>query len=160
VILRHPGIYLTQRMAIFKDQLGLGRKHVCLPYYPGIDPNQLGISVYASRLNHAVMRWLDLIKDSLLFRGWVYLLLLAALLVIAAFPPFRRHAVAVFALGSSGLLYALSYVFISTACDFRMYWWMVIVTLILPVLIFSEQINHLAEKVVTQLARTNHQHGN
>ncbi|MBI1761773.1 MAG: hypothetical protein HYR56_10095 [Acidobacteria bacterium] len=141
VIGSHLQDYLLHRVAVFKTLYSIGQSSVCLPFQKGIDPNQLGLSVRPSRLNRALAWRLERIQDSLLFRGWFYLVLLLALLAVAALPKFREHASTVFALGSSALLYALSYFFIAPTCDFRMYWWTVVVTLILPVPIFAKQLN-------------------
>jgi hypothetical protein len=152
VIAHHPQSYLAHRVAVFKVQFGIGQNQVCLPFESGIHPNSLGVSMRPSWLNSMVMRRLQQMKDSLFFRGWFFLLLLIALLLVAMLPNFRQHAMAVYALGSSGLLYALGYFFIAPTCDFRMYWWMVVVTGVLPALIFASQINTFAERSASALA--------
>ena len=70
----------------------------------------------------------------LLYRNWLYLLLTGAIGIVAFIQlrnsPEDSLLEIVFVLASSGLIYALMYFFVATACDFRMMYWSVIVTLV------------------------------
>lgn len=153
-IASHPKSYLTHRIAVFKALLGIGQNTVCLPFQSGIDPNSLGLIVRPSRLNRALAWRLERLHDSLLFRGWLYLTLLIGLLLVAALPGLRQNKAIVISLGSSGMLYALTYFFIAPTCDFRMYWWTVVVTLILPVPIFASLLNRISLQRHSALLRS------
>jgi hypothetical protein len=141
VIPSHWRPYLAHRLAIFKNQLGIGRATVCLPFWGGIAPNPFGITLRQSQCNRTVMWCLAKLKDSLLFRGWLYMLILVALLVIVVISPSGRHRGAVWAMASSGLCYALAYLLVSTTCDFRMHWWTVVSATVVPVLFLAERTN-------------------
>ena len=95
-------------------------------------------------LNNWVRKILDKLKESILFRGWPYLIVLGLLLnAVRSLARVRATAVAAFVLGLSGLLYALAYLPIATTCDFRMHWWTVVATVILPCVLFGR--NNLTE---------------
>lgn len=141
VVPRHWRPYLAHRRAIFMNQLGIGRATVYLPFWSGIDPNPFGITLRHSLCNRTVMWCLTKLKDSLLFRGWLYVLILVLYLVVVFFPPFGQHRDAVWAIASSGLCYALAYLFVSTTSDFRMHWWTVVSATVVPVLFLAERIN-------------------
>jgi hypothetical protein len=147
VVPRHWRAYLAHRMSIFINQLGIGRATVCLPFWSGIDPNPFGITLRSSLCNRTAMWSLTKLKDSLLFRGWLYVLILVLYLVVVFFPPFGQHRDAVWAIASSGLCYALAYLFVSTTCDFRMHWWTVVTAMVVPVMVFAKQINGLSSRL-------------
>lgn len=111
---KHPRSYFKHRFRVFQQLLGLGtkRRGVCL-------------SVESA----ALAPWL---RNSIFFRGWVYVLLsFGFLLSLAARCAYRRRRparseIGAWALASSGVLYAGALFFVSTGCDFHQLWWAVV----------------------------------
>lgn len=129
-VLREPGAYLNHRWIMFKAQLGLGRQPVCLPYQGGIDENSLNIVWRPSKVNDEAMVYLSKFRETVLFRGWFYLLITFVLLAVSRTLPIRLQGPAL-ALGASSLLYELAYFFVAPTCDFRFNWWTVLATVLL-----------------------------
>jgi hypothetical protein len=127
----HPGAHVEHRLAVFAAQFAIGRDRVCLPFYDGIDPNSLGLEFAPSGLNSRAMQVLGIANDRTpLFRGWVYVALTTGLLLLTLkLRPGDRLPGLV--LGSSGLLYALSYLGVAVSCQFRMHWWTVVAAVVL-----------------------------
>ena len=138
-IREHPGAYLAHRRNITLQLLGVGRDAVCLPFIIGVDPNTLGVVFRPTGLNDPVMRALQAMKNSLLFRGWVYVLLALVGTGWAIARWRRRPNVPFLVLTSSALLYFLPSVFFATACDFRLLWWGVVALLISPLVLGMPQ---------------------
>jgi hypothetical protein len=131
----HPGPYLRHRWDIARQSLGWRRPTVCLPYHSGIDENSLGLVFRSNALNRYVMEGMKRVRDSLLFRGWVYLSLSLVGLAWALAMWRRRPNVPFLALTSSAVLYFLPYFFVATACDFRLLWWGVVAVLVSPLVL-------------------------
>ncbi len=130
---RHPGAYLRHRRRVFESEFGIGTPTVCLPIWDGIILNSLNVSFHPTKLNRSVMSVLSAVMDGPLFRGWLYLVLLAGLLILF----WRRaspHRTPALLIGLSGLLYGVAYFFVSTTCDFRMHWWTVLSVFLLALL--------------------------
>jgi hypothetical protein len=126
--------YIRHRLEMFRHLFGIGPATVCDPYLTGpIEdwPNVLGFSPVGRTFNASVVARLGPIRNDILFRGWFYLALNAALLAWLLARPGPRLAVGV--LGLSGLGYALAYLPLATACHFRLLWWTVLVPLLLPI---------------------------
>ena len=102
----------------------------------GIMSNDLGIRLRPTALNRTVMRGLNALKTGPVFRGWLYLLATAVLLRVVVARG-GRLLVPGLVLGSSGLLYSLPYFVVATTAEFRLYWWMVVASLVLAVVAFS-----------------------
>jgi hypothetical protein len=120
-------------MRVFATEFAIGKARVCTPYVEGIYPNSMNLEFHQTRFNRWVMRILSEMKDSALFRGWFYLVSLGVLLSLFWIGHWRNRAAGLL-IGLSGLLYALAYVFVSTACDFRMHWWTVLTVFLLALL--------------------------
>lgn len=122
VVPSNLSIYLRHRWAAFKVLTGLGEEHVCFPYlatshaFGGYEVNDWA----AHRLLSAVF-WK--LRDTLLFRGFFWLLVSLALLCLSVGGRLRGDLETVFALEASGLLYGVGYFFYATSCDFRFLWW-------------------------------------
>jgi hypothetical protein len=123
--------YLAHRAEAFRLQLAIGEKDVCFPFQSGTDPNPLGLRFQHSPLNTRVTEFLTRFENSLLFRGWFYLAVSAAGLLLSLI---RRGSIrrAAMALAASGFLYGAAYFFIGTTCDFRMAWWTAVSAIVLP----------------------------
>jgi hypothetical protein len=131
VIPRHLDVYVEHRLNAFSAQIGIGLERVCYPLQAGTEPNTLGVEPQGSAVNAVMMKLMaGFAYLTPLFRTWIYLALLGGLLALVAL---RRHAdpLPSLVLGSSGLLYGLAYVFVSTSCDFRLGWWLVVAAVVL-----------------------------
>jgi len=142
-----PFAYMRHRWRAFKVMIGLGEKEVCYPYQLWIDTNDLGVKFKHSTLNTKVMELFVRLKNTLLWRGWLYLLLVPILVTTAAI--FRRPNLArVIAVGASAFLYVAGYLFLSVSCDFRYNWWLVVaVPVLLVLLLTDEPASGIAEEV-------------
>lgn len=124
-VAHYPGAYLKHRARVFESEFAIERSRVCLPFWDGIVANSLSVSFHPTKLNRPVMSVLAAVQDGPLFRGWLYVVLLATSLVLF----WRRgslHRMAAISIGFSGLLYGVAYFFVATTCDFRMHWWTVL----------------------------------
>ena len=135
----HPWQYLGHRWQVARELLGVRRQAVCLPYFVGVDENDLGVVFERTLAKRIVTRLLEAVKDTAFFRGWVYLLL--SLVAVAwALARWRRHPnVPFLVLTSSAVLYFLPYYFVATTCDFRLLWWGVLAIVVSPLLIGCER---------------------
>src|SRR5262249_40285902 len=141
-VLHAPGAYLNHRWIMLKVQVGLGKQAVCYPYHWGIEDNTLGVSLHPSPLNQAVMRWLDKIRDTLLFRAWFYVaIMLALMLTFRWLPP--DHRLPAWSLAASGLMYQLGYFFVAPTCDFRFNWWTVVASIALLIYVAPPLLHRL-----------------
>jgi hypothetical protein len=126
-----PGAYLAHRWKAFRGQFAIGRERVCYPLQVGIDPNEMGLRFSGTPLYRPALKLLTAAAyRTPLFRGWMYLALAGVLLLWAGR---RRGSAPALALGASGILYGLSYLAVSTSCDFRLHWWCVVAALTLLV---------------------------
>jgi hypothetical protein len=76
-----------------------------------------------------------------LYRGWLYLVLIGLLLPAARWLK-QSNVASALVLGSSGLVYGLTELAVSTSCDFRLHWWTVVAAvLLLSMIIRSVALN-------------------
>jgi hypothetical protein len=130
-ILRAPRDYLLHRARAFAALLGIGRPVVYFPFFDGSPPQDPGLSALQKELGVTwrqgswtllVIKGLRKLQNSILFRGWIYLLIHVAVIGVVALR--RRIAwVPAFVLGTSGTIYLLTYFFVSPTADFRYNWW-------------------------------------
>ncbi len=133
----HPGAYLRYRGQTYALLLGIGSAPVCYPFQEGTDdPKQIVPLPSKTSLNRWVMAYLEAVKNSVLFRAWLYLVLAVALPAVA-WTLERERRLAALVLGASGVLYSLPYFFIAPDCDFRYNWWTVLAVVLLPFLLPS-----------------------
>lgn len=123
--------YLRHRARVAAATFGVGGQ--VYAFHPGIDPNPLGLQVRPSTLNRLTMRLLHRLETTVFFRGWFFLV--ATAMALAAVRWRRSCATEpALALAASSLFYALPYLLISPAFDFRLIWWSVVAGILLPVL--------------------------
>ena len=122
----HPGAWLAHRAAFFSALLGVDRS--CYPFHDGIIGNDLGIEFHPGPVSRRAMAALHALENSLLFRPWVWLAALLALMAAAAL--LGRQVGVVVTLGTSGVLYLLPYFVVGPTCDFRYAWWTVLSALL------------------------------
>lgn len=117
-----PGDYLAHRWSAFRSLLGIDG--VWYPFHTQIDPNPYG---FCLRVDGAVHQALVAFRDAALretpmFRGWVWVLLAAIVSVVGAA---TKRAVMFFT-GASGLAYALFHFVVCVSADFRYLYWIVL----------------------------------
>ncbi len=124
----NPRAYLLHRWNAFKALLGIEQVSVCYPYQYGITPNEVGLAFHPSTINSMVMNVLERLKNTILFRGWFYVLITSLALGIS---PWLRQGIRlpIITLGASAILYQAPYFFLTPTCDFRYNWWSVLTTL-------------------------------
>ena len=140
-VIDYPRAYLIQRNVVFINVMNFNGLKNCAPYYyeetiykprghyrPEEKP-------YAENpITNFLFSIIEPLRMGLLYRNWLYLLLTGAIGIVAFIQlrnsPEDSLLEIVFVLASSGLIYALMYFFVATACDFRMMYWSVIVTLV------------------------------
>jgi hypothetical protein len=131
----HLSQYLTHRGAMFSHLLAIDVAQVCFPIYTGPVvnvENVLGFSPAGQAVNAALTGWLGGITDSLLFRGWFYLVLSAALLLSTLVARRARTLFGV-TLALSGLVYGLTYLPLAPSCELRYLWWTMLTTVLFPI---------------------------
>lgn len=132
VVSENPRPYLAHKVAGYRALLAVDR--VCSPYHQWIDVNDLGVVWKETKLNALALRALSTVRESLLFRPWVYVLLAMVGTAVGWFSRGWKRA-PMLALGTSGLLYEASYFLPQQACYFRYSWWLVLSTLLIVVLL-------------------------
>ena len=121
----HPSAYLSHRFEFAGRAYGLIGSEVYAPFNKGISPNDLGVSLARPRVTNAVLWLLKPIRHGPFFRGWPFLLIGAASLVIAYRRRARHRALAA-CLVASSTLYVAAFIFIGVSADFRFMSWSVV----------------------------------
>jgi hypothetical protein len=116
--------------------LGIARHQVWYPYIKTIEPNQLNVQFTPNRWNSWVHGRIDRSKNSLLFRGWFYLLL--TLLITPFFQLRGKAGIPGLLLGLSSLALFLFNFLTIPSSDFRYAWWSVITLPILILMFFAK----------------------
>lgn len=131
--LQHPFTAAAFHWSRFGDLLRVGHTTSCYPYHWNYTANESG-------LRARVRDYVSATKDYLWFMGWPWLLLSTALCVAAFFckPSQRPQAVVGLVLGLSGVGYILAYLPMGPTCDFRYFYWSMMVCLITPFIYFVE----------------------
>jgi len=120
----NPGAYLTHRLDVFSWQLGLHDPAQCLPVYVGIDDsdpallNVLHLREGPSPYSGILWNYAATMFRTPVFRGVAYVAVLVVSLLLLARAGFARHLAAT-SLAIAALLFALSYLAVGIACDFR-----------------------------------------
>jgi hypothetical protein len=125
---RHPGTWLSNRWLLCRALFGFTEPH--LTYFAGIDPNPFGIRHPHSWPNPLVMRLLRIADHLLLFRAWVWALVLVVLVAHGAAT--GRATAATWALAASAVAYAAPLFEAAPSDDFRYVWWSVLAAMLTP----------------------------
>jgi hypothetical protein len=127
----HPGVYLHHRWDVVLSIYQV--RGVYYPFHTGIDPNSLGLEFTTRPLYVSVTSWLYATRQ-IFFRGWVFGVVSLAIVGIGA----RRGRWSAVAVSASGLLYASSYMVITSGSDFRYIWWLIVSTLLASTVVLSD----------------------
>jgi len=127
---QHPRNILRQRLLAVGHMFGVRWRYVCYDYITEMQSNVLGIELRRPALHAAVLGVFARFRDGLLYRGWLYSLLLVGATAFAQrdSPPFFRRTT--FAIALSGVGSVLIYLLTGTGCEFRYLWWLVIAALL------------------------------
>jgi hypothetical protein len=121
---------LSQRLLLMSHMFGLRPQYVCYDYITEMHPNPFGVALAHPRAQAWASKVLAHFRHGLLYRGWLYLLLLigaAAFAQTSRSRFFRRSSLAV---AASGIGSVLVYPIIGAGCDFRYLWWLMISALL------------------------------
>lgn len=133
----YPGSYFEHRLAVSARLFGLvedplAAQQVLMPGVVAYQDNP-PLAPRADALNRRVQGALQALVPSLLFDGWVYLLMAGALFVFALCRRDARHRLAA-ATALSGICYALPLVIATGSVEFRYLSWLVAATLLATLL--------------------------
>ena len=127
--------YLGHRWAVFKNLTGLGTPMVYKPFNPATGLNNPPeFRKEPNALTRALTSYFFLFANSPFFRGFVWILVCAALCYLSLRLRLEGDLGAVFALSSSGLMYALAYFFVTPSSEFRYLWWTVLAATVSSIL--------------------------
>jgi len=99
-----------------------------------------------NELSVDILAFLKSLKNSFLFRGWLYLLLAAVLCLMQSMIALKKQRMQPsLYLSLSALCYGMPYFFVGTSCDFRYLYWVVIASLLSLLLFLFEQSSERLE---------------
>lgn len=146
MVTTHPKEYLLHRLRLWTTMLELDRQFCGAPFIAGILPNDKNIVYEQTKVRTWIKKTYDLSTSfgvkRILYGGWFYLTLNIFLLAFSIVF-LKKNGWVPLLLVSCGLLYELPYLFVTTACDFRMHWWTALVNMICIALLFSNQTRDL-----------------
>jgi hypothetical protein len=137
VVSHHPVLYLRHRLVLFSGLLGIGVRDVIYPFQWQVEPNSLGIIKTKGILNKWAMLYLEVTRNSIFFRAWVYLLL-TLVIILASFRLLSSRS-ALLSLAFSTYLYAFAYLVVAPTGAFRYIWWSVVGSLLMPLTLWAER---------------------
>lgn len=122
-----PLAYLRHRLLYLRSLLGADGNPVCYAFHVGIDPpSPWGFKVREDGLAYRALRaFQEAARNTVVFRGWIWMLLLTALAGAAAWRSGSRLALWT---AASGWLYGAAYLCVGVVCDFRFLYWSVLAT--------------------------------
>ena len=124
-VLDHPGSYLWHRGQVADKLLVLEAGNPWYPFHAGIDPNPYHIEFAPSALSNKVLEWLRFAAGSTyLYSAWIYHVLLLVVIAVSWLLPFR-YALYMQLVAASGIIYALTNLFMAPCPDFRFNNWVI-----------------------------------
>jgi hypothetical protein len=118
VILKEPGCYLSHRLTVFVEQMGMAEEGVFYPTHGVIDRNSFGLAVADPSASARVMAYIGATRDDIWRRpAWLYVLAIA-LGGLSALRE-RAHAPLLLALLAGALAYPALLFVASPAADAR-----------------------------------------
>jgi hypothetical protein len=125
-IKQNPSTYLLVRWRFFQAFLGLSQRPIELYWLANPDsPEAEAMPRWNAPFRNQVLIYRSKLQDSsVLFRAWLYIVLLGLLSIMACF--FKlKSPVGFTALIASAFLYLAPYFFVGPMVDFRYVWWVV-----------------------------------
>ena len=156
-VVNHPRAYLLERSNVFASIINLQGGKNCAPYYyadtvykPRGHYESTTLYDYYSKnlVTNLVFTAIEPLRNSLIYRNWVYIVFSLALFTVSLYTGIKSKSLenplpsGALALSASGSLYGLAYFFVATACDFRMFYWNVIVALCTIILLPASVLKH------------------
>lgn len=135
----HPRQWLGLRAHSLRKLFGLDQEAVCYAFQPDTQASGPEFALRWPDAHARARGWLDSVRNGLLFRGWLYSVLL---LLIALFHAVGRARLAAggtttLAVAVSGLGNLSIYPLVGAGCDFRYLWWSVVASLLAGLVFFS-----------------------
>ncbi|WP_255207886.1 MULTISPECIES: hypothetical protein [unclassified Myxococcus] len=138
MIREQPSAWLRHRWASFESMIGASPAPVHYPFHLNIDPNSFQLRVPSEGWLYKTLHEIKMrLANTLVFRGWAWLLLLGGIALVAL-RRVRQKPIA-FCTAMSGLGYALAYLFIGIGSDFRFIYWSIITVFATLALLLTEQ---------------------
>lgn len=138
-VVSEPRAYLAHRWNVFREQFAIGVDRVCYPVHVGQDAKEVGVEFSPTPLYRPALRLFGFAAyRTPLFRGWVYLLVASAVLLVGLR---AGGAAPAMVLAGSGLLYGLGYLVVGSACPFRLHWWTLVSALTALVVLVGGMTN-------------------
>ncbi len=140
-ILSHPMEYLRHRIKVFRALLAI---HMAEPYYlthPGIDANDLGVTIKPSRLTPYVLQYLSRSSCTIFGHPWFYYLIAGILFLLAIFLPVCRSTNVLMLLSSSALN-TVPMFFLAASAELRFNLWSIAAILVALVLVINDLLKH------------------
>ncbi len=135
-ILRRPVLYLKTRWLFYRWLVGANQSPVRFAYCDFIRPNPWGFEIANPQLQEFIYERVTPLRNSLFFRGWVFVVLLFVFSVISL----GQKSIVLSCLALSGFLYAVAYFFIAPNASFRLLYWPVTAVLVWPAIRFSPRL--------------------
>ncbi len=130
-VLNHKIAYLKSRTEIFMHLSSFNEEGVAIPYLLEADfHNPPEFKSNHGRLNRFFTAYLGFFSFSILFRGFLWILISLGTVYLAARGKLHEDLETVFVLSISGLLYALAYFFWTPSSEFRYLWWTVLAAVV------------------------------
>lgn len=129
VVPRNTGAYLRHRWAAFEWVTGFNQPDVCQPYLIA-SSRPFGYTTNDLAAHRLLRAYFWALRNTVVFRGFFWLLVCAALCYFSLRGRLRGDLELVFVLAMSGLLYGLPYFFIAPSCDFRFFWWTMLAAMV------------------------------
>jgi hypothetical protein len=129
-IINNKSAYLQHRLRVFEQLIGSRTDNVCYPYETNTAPNPFGYTHNNGVVRTILNDYFRFFRNSILFRGVVWLLMSSALIIFSLRRKLRGDLEIAFVLATSSMLYCAGYFWYAPACDFRFLWWTTIAALL------------------------------
>jgi hypothetical protein len=141
----YPATYLKQRAALYACLTGFSTQNVWMPFFPASGRNNPHpIKSPMNLLTRMFTNYFFFFSDSVLFRGFFWLLLVAGLIYLTLRLRLDGELESAFVLATSGLLYGLGYFFYAPSSEFRYLWWTVLAASVATVVFVSYLLRNWA----------------
>jgi len=144
--LDYPVSYFKHRARVFARLLGLGPNKVRMAFEDRIIANDFGLQLLNkdSKALGTAFEWVALSTNTLIYRPWLYLVILVVTLSLASYRLWRNNTFGsrfLVCMGFSGLLYVSPLFIVAPATDFRYTLWMVACSAIMLCVILRSPAN-------------------
>lgn len=146
--------YLGHRWAVFRNLTALGTPMVYKPFNPATGLNNPPeFQRPPNALTRALTSYFFLFANTPPFRGFVWILICAALVYLSLRRGLEGDLGVVLSLSTSGLIYAAAYFFVTPSSEFRYLWWTVLAAIISALLFALHLYTHRGGLRASRAAR-------